>query len=702
MKVLVTGATGFLGRHIVKKFADEGAEMVTVIRPTSKTDHLKKYPIEFILGDVQNEESLKKAMKGVDVVVHAAADIVGSWDDFHGANVQSTKWLLEMSLKNKVKRFVFISTIDVYDHAKARNGTVLTEESPKDPKPSNFYSQAKIEAENWVEEYYQKYNLPTVILRPGCIFGIGGNWYPARLGFDLGINKYAILGNGGSAIPMSHASSVVDLIWRSIQDDKAIGKAYNILEETKVTRFGFLKSAKAILFPKLKIYRIPIWLSRLMAFGGRLFLKMIGQQVPTRIQPEVLRLFSISVYYSSELAKQELGWQPVADVPGAVEDMLRWHRAPLDIPRSEMLIPKEPVPVPQNKKVQVGIVGCGMITENHFLVLKRLPQIEVTAVCDPNLDNANSVAKKYKVPKVYSSLKEMLENEKPDAVHINSPTQTHAELAILAMKNGCHVLVEKPFSADAKEAREMMKVAEKEGVICCVEHPLLYHPAMIQVRQWIQDGIIGDIMQVEAWFGTDFSNNIGVPFLRYNAKDSWIYQLPGALFQDFMPHPLCLVMDVMGEVTDVTVRSKYNKLVPHMKTDELRLILENEKTIGTLSLSFGASPRHIFFNVFGNKNTAKVDFLNGTAILYDEAAMMPKAVSRGLLGLKHGKIMRKVGRKNIRTAFSPKQILSQGYDTLFRLFYRSILLEEPNPVPIQHSVKTMEVMDKVWSQVTIR
>lgn len=701
MKVLLTGASGFLGRHVIQKLSQENVNIVAIIRRTSRIDHLKSYPIKFIEGDIRDEACLDKAMKGVDVVIHAVTTKMGRWEDFYAENVESTERLLQLSMKSKVKRFIFISSIDVYDHTHAKNGSVLTEDSPEDPNPPNPYSRSKIEAEALVEQYCKQHNVPTVIIRPGCIYGIGGNWYPARLGFTAGANRYALLGNGKSAVPLSHASSVVDLIWRSIQNEKAIGKSYNILEDTVITRLEFLKLAKSILFPNLKIVRVPLMVARPLAFTMRSLLKMIGRTPPTRLHPKYMRLFARSIFYANDRAKEDLGWKPVRDIRETMEEMLRWHRTQKDKPRSEMLIPELPIRIRGDGRLNVGLIGCGAFANMHLTILDRISQGVVTAVCDPNLEAAQSIARTFQIRRVYVSLTQMLDKEKIDVIHVISPTQTHADLSIQAMKKRCHVLVEKPMAINAKEARDMLQVAEKQGVKLCVEHTLLYHPTMIQARRMIQQGLLGEIVQVEGWFGPSFSSNVGSPFLRYEAKDAWVYGLPGSLFQDFMPHPLSVVLDVMGSVNDVVVRARYNKIVPHMKVDELRIILENESILGTLSLSFGATPRHSFLNIYGTHGTVKVDFMTGTPFLYKDMGMLPKFISRNIMGIKNGRRLIKASRKNLFQAFSKKRLLLEGHENLIRLFYRSVLQNEALPVTHQNSLRTMEIMDQIWSQIKV-
>ena len=95
--------------------------------------------------------------------------------------------------------------------------------------------------------------------------------------------------------------------------------------------------------------------------------------------------------------------------------------------------------------VTVGVVGCGHIARKHFAALRRLAEIRVIGVCDRD-DVARAAAARISGAGAYADLSAMLQDRRPDVLHILTPPQSHSELALTAMRAGCHVLVEKPLA----------------------------------------------------------------------------------------------------------------------------------------------------------------------------------------------------------------------------------------------------------------
>ena len=698
MKILVTGATGFLGPHLIDRFKSEGADIVALVRKTSRTSHIQHHGVTLIEGNLRDRESVRRAASGVDVIVHAATSKGGPWSEYYADNVQSTEWLLEEAVRNRVKRFVLLSSVSVYDHSRIKNGDILDENSPKEPRP-NFYAQSKIEAEALVEKFHRDQGLATAIIRPACIYGQGGNWYPSRLGFSAGRN-YAVLGRGGSIVPLSHTDSVTDIVWRSISLDAAAGQAYNVVEDEPVSRIAYLRLTRKHLFPAMKIIRFPYWLARFIAWGLRSGLKLAGQNPPTRLAPQALRLFALSVFYDNQKARKELGWRPKQDVMESIAGMLQWHRAQRK-PVSRCLVPEIPVRIRGEKKLKTALVGAGAFARTHLDILKLVKQAEIIALCDPDIEAARSLAEQYHIPHVFLSQDELFQSQHVDVVDIVSPPQTHAPLAIKAMNRGCHVLVEKPMAVNAKEAREMIRTAEKNGVSLCVEHSNLYDSSIIQAREWLNQGEIGRVIQVESWFGVGLSKMPMSPYIRYEGKDHWVYRLPGGVYQNFISHPLSCVLDFMGPLQNVKATAVYHKVVSHQNSDELRILFDNGSAIGTLSLSLCAIPRYNFIRIYGSEGAIEIDILSKAAFLHQEGGAMPKFIVRNLNARRRGKVYLKAGRQGLMDIITGKGGYFEGNDILIRLFFRSLVEKTPLPVTLENGLWSMQTMDEIWKQIDV-
>ncbi len=692
MRVLVTGASGFLGRHIINKLKSEGCDVVAIVRNSSVVDQLKDAGVEFISGDLRDEACIKRAVKNVDAIVHAAATMGGSWDDYYDINVKSTELLLKHA--PETKRFVFISSIIVYDHSGADSGMTFTEEMPYEQNSLTNYSRSKIEAEKIIAKYAKK--IPTVILRPGPLYGGSGPIYPATLGFSLGDGKYLVIGDGSCEIPLSHVDNVADAVWEGLKRKEAVGKIYNIIEDGAITQNDYLNRAKTLTNPKLRVLRLPYKLARILAIMIQKSLGLAGMSSPIRLP--YLRLCSTQFFYSNDRAKKELGWQPQRSFESSIDEMLNKF---VDTKKPSRNVPhhKGKILLPTNEKLNVGMVGCGMFAETHLNILQKFKNATVIAICDPNQEAREKVAKKFKVSKTYESIQEMLSSEQIDVVHIVTPAQTHLELALAAMKKNCHVLVEKPVALNTKEAKEMFAAATKYKVKLTVDHNHVFDEVMIKARETIASGTLGRIANVESWYASSYSSNTKSRFLRYDAKDMWVYKLPGLLYQDMISHPISLLTDVMGKVKEVKASTQYMHIVPHMQNDELRVLVEGEKMLGSIHMSLAITPRYHSVNIYGTKGTLKIDFLN-KFVFHDKVfPILPKVISRNMMIVKHAGILIFSTMRNAFNILRRKHSLFEGNERLIHLFYRSILLDEPVPISEEEALQSMEIMDAIWQQI---
>lgn len=696
LKVLVTGGAGFLGHHIIARLEQEGCEITAVVRPSTDLSLIRGKKVKLVFGDIRDKAVLEQAMAGVEVVVHAAATMYGSWDDFYAINVESTKTLLELGRQNGIKRFVHISSVSVYDHTKADEGQIFTEEMPFQTEQLNFYAQSKIEAEKIVWEYVEKQKMPCVVLRPGALYGTGGPLYPAQLGLPLGGNRYGLIGNGRSPLPLCHVQSVVDAVWLAIKRRQAVGACYNLMEDESINRIDFLKKVKETVNPKLSIVKLPCPVLRFMSFCLRGLFGLLGRKAPLR--PLYLRTASHALFYSTEHIKKELGWKPGVDFDASIEELLQWHRQ-MRTPKRNLPIVKGKVVLPTREKVNVGIVGCGAISDVHLSILQRLANANVVALCDPSAAAREQTAQKYRVQKTYASLNEMLQQEPVDVVHVLSPAQFHAPLAVAAMQKNCHVLVEKPMALTAREAEKMVKTAQQKKVKLVVGHNHLFDAVVVKTREIIASGVLGRIAYVESWYGAGLSSDGGNRALAYDARNSWFYKMPGALYQDYISHPISLLTDIMGEVHTAKAVAKYFRVVPFMQTDELRVLVESDEIIGSLCVSLAVSPRYQFLRLYGTRGTLNVDLLNKYVYLDTVPGMLPKTIGRNLSNLKQGKTLLGAGIKNLTRFVFGGLNLFEGTERLIRLFYRSILLDEPVPVTAEEGLLSMQLMDEIWGQL---
>jgi UDP-N-acetyl-2-amino-2-deoxyglucuronate dehydrogenase len=197
-------------------------------------------------------------------------------------------------------------------------------------------------------------------------------------------------------------------------------------------------------------------------------------------------------------------------------------------------------------KIRTAIVGCGKVGHTHAGALSVLPQSEFVAVCDANLERAEQFASQYGV-KAYSDVAEMVQAEKIQAVMVCTPHPIHANPAISAMKNGAHVLVEKPLASTLQDCDAMINASDEGGVkLGIVSQRRLYEPA-VRVKQAIDAGKIGTPVlgtvvilgwRDEAYYQSD-------PW-----RGKWTAEGGGVLVNQ-SPHQLDLLQWYMGEIDEL-------------------------------------------------------------------------------------------------------------------------------------------------------
>lgn len=255
--VLVTGATGFTGVHLVRTLCKTGAEVRAIVRESSNLDAIKDLPITFIKGDVYDQATCETAAQGVHYVFHVAAAFREAkiQDNIYWrVHVESTQHLVKAVLKNAgFKRFIHVSTGGVHGHIAH---PPATEEYPF--APDDEYQKTKVEAENWVREYARETGLPLTVVRPCAIYGPGDR----RL---LKIFKMAkmsvvpVLGLGCKNLyHLVHVQDLVDFMIHAAQQESTLGEVYLCGADESIRLVDMIGRIADRLGTNPKILRLPV------------------------------------------------------------------------------------------------------------------------------------------------------------------------------------------------------------------------------------------------------------------------------------------------------------------------------------------------------------------------------------------------------------------------------------------------------------
>ena len=145
--------------------------------------------------------------------------------------------------------------------------------------------------------------------------------------------------------------------------------------------------------------------------------------------------------------------------------------------------------------IRVAVIGVGSMGRNHARVYSELPGVELVAVVDDNPQTAENVARQFNT-RAYSDYRQMLAEQKPEAVNVCVPTALHEEVASAVLRAGAHVLVEKPIAATVDEGRRLIALAQEQQRKLMVGHIVRFNPAMQALKQKLQAGELGRIFQI--------------------------------------------------------------------------------------------------------------------------------------------------------------------------------------------------------------
>ena len=175
MRIFITGATGFIGKTLVKKLAGSGHEVRCLVRPTSQVDALRKAGFQLITGNVSEPESLRLGMSGCDWVIHLA-NLYTMWHpqpvQFTRVNVEGTYNVMQAALQAGVSKVVYVSTAAVYGKPQEQP---FCEESLPGTRLFSEYGRTKALGNQLAWQFYRQHGLPLVVLYPGIVLGAGDN-----------------------------------------------------------------------------------------------------------------------------------------------------------------------------------------------------------------------------------------------------------------------------------------------------------------------------------------------------------------------------------------------------------------------------------------------------------------------------------------------------------------------------------------------
>ncbi|MBF0986581.1 MAG: NAD-dependent epimerase/dehydratase family protein [Clostridiales bacterium] len=306
-RVLVTGATGFLGKYLVEELINNGYEVVAQGRKENILNNLKEQYKVNILKCSLNE--IKNIDMNIDCVIHAAAlsTVWGKWQDFYDSNVLGTENVIKFCLKNNVRRLIYVSSPSVYS-AKFDRFNIKEEDFDKNNK-LNFYIKSKILAENLINKIDNQ-KLETVIIRPRGLFGIGDTSLVPRL-----INANSKIGiplfnDGKNIVDITCVENVAYSLRLAMEKEEANGNIYNITNGDPTEFKNILDKLFTELEERANYRKMNINLMYFVASVIELFYKLFRIYKEPMITKYTIATLGYSQSLNIEKAKKDLDYNP--------------------------------------------------------------------------------------------------------------------------------------------------------------------------------------------------------------------------------------------------------------------------------------------------------------------------------------------------------------------------------------------------------
>ncbi|HPR52727.1 MAG TPA: NAD-dependent epimerase/dehydratase family protein [Deltaproteobacteria bacterium] len=326
MKAFVTGGTGFIGRHLVRRMSRTKHEMVCLVRETSDSKELEELGAQLVIGDVTDRDSLRDGMNGCDWLLNLA-NVYSYWERekyrYKSVNIEGTRNALECALEAGISKVVHVSTVVVYGKPKE---SPFSEESAVGPLRFSEYARSKYEGDLIAWDLYKERGLPLVMIYPGAVLG-SGDASISGASIDRFIHhKLPATVFNKSVMTYVHVQDVAEAILKAAEMSNNIGEKY-IVGNTKLTFDEFYNMLGELSGVSRPLMNMP---DSLALFNASIltFLANVTKRPPLwGMSTDAMRALKEGCNADGSKAEQELGfsYSPIRD---ALKDEVEWYRDP--------------------------------------------------------------------------------------------------------------------------------------------------------------------------------------------------------------------------------------------------------------------------------------------------------------------------------------------------------------------------------------
>lgn len=327
MEILVTGANGLLGRQVVTMLQERGDKVRAFVLPNENATWLEQRRVAVFRGDLRSRASLVEPMRGADGLLNLAG-MMGLWNsfqDYYDVNVTGLEDISREALKAGVKRMVHISSWRVYGNAV---GESCREDMPFRPL-SEPYSITKVQGEQVLQRLIAEEGLPVSIIRPGTFYGPGDRLHFGQLADRLRSGVSLVIGSGHNPVPFVYVSDVAEGVILALDNERAIGQAYNISCDQEPTQEQLIRAVAEEVGAKYPTVHVPYHAMYAAAIAAERAAGLPGYRWHPLVTRMGVTVFGADNRHSIDKARRELGFSPRVSLEEGVRLSGEWYRQQL-------------------------------------------------------------------------------------------------------------------------------------------------------------------------------------------------------------------------------------------------------------------------------------------------------------------------------------------------------------------------------------
>jgi predicted dehydrogenase len=342
--------------------------------------------------------------------------------------------------------------------------------------------------------------------------------------------------------------------------------------------------------------------------------------------------------------------------------------------------------------IKAALIGTGRIARQHLNCLRTLPEVDIGGVCDLSPAMAEATAERFGITAWYTDYRRLLDEVRPDVVHITTPPPSHFSLAMAALDAGAHVIVEKPATVTFAEIDVLLDHASKRGRTLVEDYNYLFNGASLAILGLLASGDLGAVIHVEVLICLDILGR-GSVFTDPNAPHPCLH-MPGGAIADFLTHLASLTHAFVGPHHSVdTVWSKRSARSSPLPCDEFRALVAAERGTAALGFSANTQPDAFWLRVYGEKMQVVANLFE-TRLTIDRVRGGPKPLTPLLNSLREARDVRRGALGSLARKLSGGPGAYEGlWDLLTRTYQALDTGTEPPITPQQITEVNLLVHD---------